>query len=53
MVSHELKIAFSFLLLQYDWRLEEGPTFEAFAVATTVNKDCKVTYRRRESEVDL
>ncbi|KAK5684801.1 hypothetical protein LTS10_002875 [Elasticomyces elasticus] len=53
LASNELKIALGFMLLQYDWRLEEGPTFRTFAVANSVDARCRVSYRKRESEIEL
>ncbi|KAF2237303.1 ent-kaurene oxidase [Viridothelium virens] len=53
--SNEVKIALCWMLLKYDWRLEEGTTPQNIWVGTEVIADpnLKVMYRRRTEEIDL
>ncbi|KAL9094392.1 MAG: hypothetical protein Q9165_003242 [Trypethelium subeluteriae] len=53
--SNEVKIALCWMLLKYDWRLEEGTTPQNIMVGTEVIADptVKLMYRRRTEEVDL
>ncbi|KAK6063592.1 cytochrome P450 monooxygenase [Seiridium cupressi] len=54
--SNELKIALSFLLLNYDWKLpdtRENPTFISFGIGNLLSPLCRLSYRRRTAEVEL
>ena len=53
MAGNLTKIALCFLLLKYDWKLKDGPTFYAFDTFTSVNPQCRVLRRGRKSPVDL
>ncbi|KAK3301210.1 cytochrome P450 monooxygenase [Chaetomium fimeti] len=54
--SNELKIALSFLLLNYDWKLPDVPdnqTFIHFGVGNLLSPLCRLSYRRRSAEIEL
>lgn len=54
--SNELKIALSFLLVNYDWKLPDmpaNPTFISFGIGNLLSPLCRLSYRRRTPEVEL
>ncbi|TLD22910.1 hypothetical protein PspLS_07093, partial [Pyricularia sp. CBS 133598] len=55
-VAHEVKLAFCYLLLKYDWKISETAkvpfTIDA-GLDTLVNPEVKIMYRRRKEEIDL
>ena len=53
--SNEIKVALCWMLLKYDWKLEEGaePTIFAYGAEIISNPGNKVLIRRRQEELDL
>ncbi|KAI6361814.1 hypothetical protein MCOR25_006380 [Pyricularia grisea] len=55
-VAHEVKLAFCYLLLKYDWKIS-GNNAASFTIDagldTLVNPQVKLVYRRRKEEIDL
>lgn len=55
-VTNELKIAFCFLLLNYDWEFVPGTGLQELLEIEghqNVNPESKLRFRRRHAEVDL
>ena len=53
--SNEVKVALCWMLLKYDWKLEEGaePSIFAYGGEIISNPENKVLIRRRQEELDL
>ena len=48
--SNEMKVALSFLLLNYDWKAGSGPAFIPFELKAVLHPEYEVGFRRREAE---